>query len=160
MATWDGVETLLAANYPEVWPKIKDHYKTIQSMTIEQMEKMAGYDMNEANLAGRDPKTGESPNEHYMSLQRLMKIDSPTLVQTRQFLWDEISLRKLYGGDGYTYDDNGNRGNKEYLSRNTTLDSIAGATLVDVNPAKPKKEENGVIETMACCNDIDGLLDC
>ena len=37
-------------------------------------------------------------------------------ASTTTFLWDEVGLKKLYRGDGYTYDDHGNKGNLEYLA--------------------------------------------
>lgn len=70
-----------------------------------------------------------------MSLQRLVRIEEPTLVQCRQFLWDEIDLKKLYSGDGYTVDDDGNRGPMEYLTRQARLDEIEGVVVVDVVPS-------------------------
>ena len=35
--------------------------------------------IGQANLAGRDYATGESTNANYMSLQRLVRIEEPTL---------------------------------------------------------------------------------
>jgi hypothetical protein len=44
------------------------------------------------NLAGRNPATGESKEARYMTLRRLQEREG-TLVQVRQFLWDEIGLK-------------------------------------------------------------------
>ena len=141
-ATWTGVATLLETHYPEVWPKISVHLPTIIRMSeeghdspISPIQKEACYDMHAANLAGRKAD-GESASEHYMSLQRLMRIEKPSLVQVRQFLWDEIGLKGLYRGDGYTYDDKGVRGNLEYLARQAPLSSIPGAVVLDVVPCR------------------------
>ena len=140
-ATWTGVASLLEAHYPEVWPKIAVHLPAIIRMSAEGhdspaslIQKEAGYDMQAANSAGRTAD-GESSSEHYMSLQRLMRIEEPSLVQVRQFLWDEIGLKGLYRGDGYTYDDQGARGNLEYLARQAPLESI-GAAVLDVVPCR------------------------
>jgi len=139
-ATWDGVQILLEKYYPEVWPKISCHYDDISRMTTGEIERMASYDMNQANLVGRDPLTGESTSEHYMSLQRLQHIESPSLVQVRQFLWDEIGLGKLFRGDGYTYDDDGNQGNLEYLAKQMPLMGIEGAAIVDIVPSRAEDD--------------------
>ena len=133
-ATWDGVEALMKEHYPSIWPKIATHYARIRELSLEDIERTAGYDMQAANYTGRDHFTGESTCEHYMSLQRLLCIDNPTLVQVRQFLWDEIGLKKLFRGDAYTYDDDGSVGYLEYLARQTRLDSIKGAAIIDVVP--------------------------
>jgi hypothetical protein len=55
-------------------------------------------------------------------------------VEVRQFLWDEIGLKALFTGSGFTMDDNGRQGPPEYLAKNTPLDEIAGAVVVDVVP--------------------------
>ena len=90
-----------------------------------------------ANLAGRDPVTGESPSEHYMSLQRFLRLGpSPSLVQVRQFLWDELGLKGLFSGDGFTYDDHGERGSEEFLACNKRLREIQGASVVQVSAVR------------------------
>ena len=94
--------------------------------------------MQQANLAGRDPATGESAHPNYMSLQRLVKRigeADPSMVEVRQWLWDEIGMKKLFKGDGYTYDDNGTRGPLEYLARNAPLADIQGIVVLDVDPS-------------------------
>ena len=138
-ATWDGVESLLEANYPEVWePHVKTHYATIRGQPFAAIQALAEYDMLQANLAGRDHATGESSHPGYMSLQRLVRQiekGDPTVVQVRQWLWDEIGLKSLYRGDGYAYDDNGTRGPLEYLARNAPLADIQGVVVLDVVPS-------------------------
>jgi len=139
-ATWDNVAALLEAHYPEVWPKIARHYARIRNSPLEELQAEGGYDMMAANLAGRDHATGESSSDEYMSLQRLTRIDEPSAAQVRQFLWDEIGLKKLFRGDGYTYDDDGRRGSSEYLARQMPLDSIPDAVIVDVEPSRASGE--------------------
>lgn len=138
-ATWDGVEVLLESNYPDVWePHVKRHYATIREEPFQAIQKLADYDMLQANLAGRDHATGESSDPNYMSLQRLVKRiekGDPSVVEVRQWLWDEIGLKSLYKGDGFTYDDNSNRGPLEYLARNAPLADIQGIVVLDVVPA-------------------------
>lgn len=54
-------------------------------------------------------------------------------MEVRQFLWDEIGLRALYSGMGYTVDDDGMQGPREYLCANTPLTEMVGAVVVDVD---------------------------
>ena len=55
-------------------------------------------------------------------------------MEVRQFLWDEIGLNKLFTGKGYTEDEQGNVGPKEYLAMNKRFDEIKGLCVVDVDP--------------------------
>ena len=54
-------------------------------------------------------------------------------MEIRQFLWDEIGLKGLYSGTGYTVDDDGRQGPPEYLCANTPLTEMVGAVVVDVD---------------------------
>lgn len=92
--------------------------------------------MLEVNLVGRDHATGESRDDRYISLQRLLKREG-TCPEVRQFLWDEIGLKGLYRGDGRAMDDDGNLGPPEYLCRNLPLSEMKGAVVVDVKPEPP-----------------------
>jgi len=142
-ATWKGVQQILEDYYPQVWPKIAQHYEEISKLSIEEIQGQASYDMEKANFAGRDHVTGESESEYYMSLQRLKCIDSPSLVQVRQFLWDELALNNLFRGDGFTYDDNGCQGKQEYIAKQMLLKDIEGASSIDVIPTG---DDNSKIE--------------
>ena len=54
-------------------------------------------------------------------------------MEVRQFLWDEIGLNKLFTGKGYTEDEQGNVGPKEYLAMNKRFVDIKGLCIVDVD---------------------------
>ena len=134
-ATWEGVEYLLEAHYPEVWNKISARLPQIKAMSsIEEMYEVAGYDMEIVNLVGRyDHMTGESHDERYVSLQRLVRREG-TVVEVRQFLMDEIGLKRLYTGSGYTLNDDGETGPPEYLAQNKILVDIEGLATISVVP--------------------------
>lgn len=136
-ATWEGVEHLLKTHYSEVWDsKIKSRLPRIKELKVEDLYDMAGYDMEAVNLVGRyDPETGESHDSRYISLQRLLKREG-TLIEVRQFLWDEIGLKRLYTGLGNTVNDDGEVGPPEYLAQNKKLLEIEGLATVDVVPRK------------------------
>ena len=119
-------------------PHIKSNCVTIRGQSFAAIKALAEYDMLQANLAGRDHATGESSHPDYMSLQRLVRRieeGAPTVVQVRQWLWDEIGLKSLYRGDGYAYDDSGIRGPCEFLARNAPLADIQGIAVLDVVPS-------------------------
>ena len=88
----------------------------------------------EVNLVGRyDHATGESRDDRYVSLQRLLRREG-TMPEIRQFLWDEIGLNGQFSGTGRTVDDEGVLGPPEYLCRNLPLAEMHGAVVVDVVP--------------------------
>ena len=137
LSTWNGVEFLLEKHFPEAWPKVAPHMEQIRATPIEEMQRLAGYDMGRCNAVGRsggaDDVDGESNDENYTSLQRLLKREG-TLVQARQFLWDECGIKGLFAGDGRTQDEAGQQGPNEYLARNVRIDAIEGCAIIDVHP--------------------------
>ena len=152
-ATWEGAEYFLEAHYPEVWNKISAQLPQIKAMTFEELAKVAGYDMEAVNMVGRDHATGESADENYISLQRLVRRKG-TLVEVRQFLWDELQFSRLYTGTGHTMNEDGGVGPPEYMVRNMKLLDIKGLVMISVVPM----EENDIsasfwnfIYQLSCC---------
>lgn len=133
LADWDGVTHVLKTSYTSVWPKVEFHLPRIIASSFTQLEEEAGYSFLEVNLAGRDHISGNSRDERYMSLKRIEEIESPSCVQVRQFLWDELGLKPLFRGDGQTEDDNNVLGSKEYLAKNCLLKDIVGAAVVTID---------------------------
>ncbi len=127
LADWNGVKHVLHTQYSSVSEKVEKHWSYIISTDIAVFEAEAGYSLLEVNLVGRDPQTGISVDPRYMSLQCLEAIESPSAVQVRQFLWDEIGIKGLFRGDGQTKDDHGTPGPLEYFARNCELAKIEGA---------------------------------
>lgn len=80
-----------------------------------------------------DHTTGESKDERYTSLQRLLK-HAGTMPRVRQFLWDEIGLKSLFTGTGRTMDECGVLGPPEFLCRNVPLAEIHGLVISEVFP--------------------------
>uniref|UniRef100_A0A7S2UYZ7 Uncharacterized protein n=1 Tax=Fibrocapsa japonica TaxID=94617 RepID=A0A7S2UYZ7_9STRA len=139
LATWDGVENVVQKYYPEVWGKVENHMPEIRSTDFTEIQRLAGYDMQAVNLVGRRGRAydvdGESDSEHYISLQRLQRREG-TLVQVRQFLWDEIGIKGLFVGDGRTQNDAGEQGPREFLARNLPINDIEGHIVIEVNPSR------------------------
>eukprot|EP00750_Incisomonas_marina_P030714 INCI7642.1.p1 GENE.INCI7642.1~~INCI7642.1.p1 ORF type:complete len:476 (-),score=56.39 INCI7642.1:1223-2650(-) len=140
-ADWDGVEHLLKIHYQHVWETaVECHFAHLRETPFQDIQAAAGYDMAEVNLAGRDPVSGESADPRYMSLQRLQKRISEstrpvTAIEVRQFLYDEIGLKKLFTGCGTTHNDDGNPGIPEYLAENRQLQDIQGCAVYKFEPA-------------------------
>jgi len=127
LADWNHV---LRTQYPpSITSKVEPHLPYIIATDISAIESEAGYSMMQVTLKGRDPKTGEPVDRRYMSMQRLAAIESPSVVQVRQFLWDEIGMGRLFHGDGQTKDDRGRPGPQEYFAKNYSLAEIIGAVV-------------------------------
>merc|ERR1712151_578781 len=107
----DNVERLVMKVYPEVAAKVCRHLPEIRSTPFAELQRRAGYSMYDVNLKGRevDPR--------YMSAVRLHALE-PSLVQVRQFLYDEIGMSTLFVGDGISMEDDGSRGVPEFLAEN------------------------------------------
>ena len=133
LADWDGVTHVLKKSYTSVWPKVELHLSRIIGSTFEQLEEEAGYRFLDVNLVGRDPISGDSTDERYMSLKRLEEIESPSCVQVRQFLWDELGLKALFRGDGQTIDDSNAPGPAECFAMNYPLEDIVGAVVTKMD---------------------------
>lgn len=130
-ATWQNVATLVAKLFPEVAAKVERHLPAIQKASYEELSREAQaqdstYDFSQINWAGRevDPR--------YMSLARLAEAEG-TLVQVRQFLYDELGLANLFKGDGFGYSDSGERQAPEFLAENRRLEDIPGCVIVDLH---------------------------
>ena len=137
LADWDGVESLVEKHFPEIWSKVLPHYPTIRSLSFAEIQAQADYNMFKTNLVGRSGRgfdtEGESDSPNYISLQRLLKREG-TLIEVRQFLWDEIGLKDLYVGNGRTLNDAGEQGPYEYLAKNMRLEAIDGLAIIDIDP--------------------------
>ena len=109
-------EVLVSWSLSELHVRIQCEWLAVSiTLAVLEWQAAAGYDMAEVNLAGRDPVSGESADPRYMSLQRLQKRISEstrpvTAIEVRQFLYDEIGLKKLFTGCGTTHNDDGNPG--------------------------------------------------
>ena len=124
-ATWDGVEAVLRALYPDALPDFVLHRAQLVETSYESFEQEAGFKflesrkMLDAAIAGGVHVGGGPPYcsyEHFRSLPRPRKA-----WQVRLFLYCELRLLELFSGDGHTYMDDGTPGCKEYLCTNVDI---------------------------------------
>merc|ERR1739848_367370 len=123
--------------YPEVWKSknFEAHYAHISTLTFSDLQKEAGYNMKDENTRGWEErkKISDSKDTRFISffVQRLLQSEG-TLVQVRQFLWDEIDMNELFTGTGQTMDDKKVSRVCEYLCGNRPLQEIPGREEVDL----------------------------
>ncbi|MBN2154198.1 MAG: hypothetical protein JW839_22275 [Candidatus Lokiarchaeota archaeon] len=131
LATWDNVAEAVAAVYPDARKKLYRRLKDLKRKPFREIQAKAGegYDLDAAFRRGpSDPG--------FMTYERL-KAAKGSLVDVRAFLFHAVQLRALFSGDGYTYDEDGTRGLKEYIAPNKRLDDLGEHAVVDLHPVIP-----------------------
>ena len=125
LATWDNVIMVVSRVYPEVTVMLKRNRDALKTQSFDQIERTAGYDFGEVDKNGvNDPR--------FITYERL-QASRGTLVVVRAFLYHTVHLKEQYSGDGYTYDDRGNRGLKEYIVVNKPIGDLGDHALIDID---------------------------
>lgn len=129
LATWDGVMTVLERAYPEISDRIRRWLPQLKRTKFDDIETRYGCDMSAVDHDGKThPK--------FMTLERYLKADD-NLENARAFLYFTVHLREQYAGDGYTYDDKGNRGMPEYMAPNCKISELLDGQVVDLEVQLP-----------------------
>lgn len=121
-ATWDNTCQAVSVAYvdqPEVGRRLEQWRQELGRLTrhdFDSLEQESGYrwlDVVEAGMS--DPR--------FLTLERFLA-GPDTLLNIRAFLYFELHLRKLFEGDGRTYDGKGNPGINEYYTANARLQDL------------------------------------
>jgi hypothetical protein len=124
-ATWDNVAKIVKETYPLIKDKIDKNLKTLKTNSFWDIEKPAGFSFKLTSRKGpTDPQ--------FMNYERLQKAEGNTW-QVRQFLYNVVYLTELFKGDGYTYDEQGNRILKEFLAPNCRITDFKDYRIVDLD---------------------------
>ena len=126
LATWDNVAKVCEKMYPKVGDKVKANLAALKSTAFSDIQNEADFDMEAVKRNGTS-----DPN--YMTYERLQEVDGD-LVQVRAFLYHCLYLNNLFSGDGYTYEEGGEKGNKEYFGmlEDRTLEELAPYKLITI----------------------------
>jgi hypothetical protein len=124
LATWDNVEQMVAVAYPAIAAKLTACLAELKSTPFPELERQAGFRFAEIAHTG-------SGDERFMTGERLAALPG-TAAEVRAFLFHSLHLCELYGGDGYTYTKDGQRGVTEYISVNMPLASLNNCTVTDL----------------------------
>lgn len=125
LATWENLINLVSEIYPDVKEKIEAKKDQLKNTPFLEIEKSANRIFNII-----DKKGPEDPN--FMTYKRFKESEG-TLVDIRAFLYHAVHIRELYSGDGYTYDEDGQQGLKEYIAPNCKLEEFGEYYLIDLN---------------------------
>lgn len=124
LATWENFFLLASEAYPEFAADLLRHSEALQLLSFEDFEAAAGFSFDQVKIIGEK-------DERFMTYERYLH-SNRDLLATRAFLYFTLSLKELYSGDGYTYDDQGNRGLQEYLVLNKKLLELGAYSLIDI----------------------------
>ena len=126
-ATWDGLQKVTTEVYPDLTNDFNNHMGTFRSTNYVDFETQLGYKLAEAD----DPNDSRFLDyDKYLASARGAK-------ELRAFLYHVLHIRELFKGDGYTYDENGKRGVREYLIANKPITDISGAVVGDIEVQIP-----------------------
>ncbi|MFX1294784.1 MAG: hypothetical protein ACFFD2_08020 [Promethearchaeota archaeon] len=124
LATWDNVAKLCSNIYPDVSDKIYAVLHQLKSTPFRRIQMLVNFDFEQTKRNGLvDP--------NYMDYERFRESEG-TLVDVRAFLYHTLHFRVMFSGDGYTYDEDGNRGLMEYIAPNKRLDELGEYRLIDM----------------------------
>ena len=126
LADWQGVIETVSEAYPEHAPALTRNRFALEHFSLAEIEKQAGFKFSDVTSA--DPR--------YMSSQRFAQSEQG-FWQTRAFLYHVVHLRDLYRGDGYTYNENGQRGAAEYMIPNLLVEQLESSFLFDIDVRPP-----------------------
>ncbi|MFX1450526.1 MAG: hypothetical protein ACFFCM_06775 [Promethearchaeota archaeon] len=124
LATWENAAKLASEVYPKVKNKIYSKLDGLQRIPFEQIEK------DSSLIWGEIEKIGES-NLNFITYRRF-KQSKGTLIDVRAFFYYTLHFRELFSGDGYIYNQNGEKRSKEYICLNQKLKKFKDYRLVDM----------------------------
>lgn len=124
LATWDNVIDVVSSVYPDLEEKLRKQLEALKAVSFEKIQKMEDQTFKKIDRL-------KEFSEHYMSYDRF-KRSKGYLHNVRAFLYSTIHLRELFAGDGYTYDEEGNRGLMEYITKNCSLDELGAHELINM----------------------------
>jgi len=128
-ATWEGIFELVQKTFPSVSNKVIKFKDELMNSTFEDIESKAVFHPNKSYHDIFEASNHD--DENFISLEKLEKIDDPKLWEVRGFLYNWMSLKDLFDGDGHTKSESGERGMKEFLTPNIMMKDIEHLQLAD-----------------------------
>jgi len=132
-ATWEGLCRSTAEVYPDLKSDMQKYFDEFQTLSFKDWEQKFQTQMGTSTQM----KDVDDPSSfNFMSYDKY--VASPrTALDLRRFFYHTLHIRELFRGDGYTYDENGRRGVKEYLMPNKAITDIKDAVVGDVSVTIP-----------------------
>ena len=129
LATWDNVIDLMKIVYPDISDRLERHRNGLKNTPYKKIIKMNN---------GKDFKDVKGPDDpKFMTYQKYLNSED-TLVNTRAFLFHTEGLNNLYKGDGFTYNEKGEKGIKEYITKDIEVKKLKNYKYLDLKINIPK----------------------
>lgn len=126
-ATWSGLATVVKEVYPDLAQDLTNHMTLLKSSQYDVFETSAGYKFHDVD----DPT-----NSKFMSYDAYLA-SSRSPWELRAFMYHVLHIKELFRGDGYTYDEKGKRGVREFLMANKKVSEIPGAVVGNIQVSLP-----------------------
>ncbi len=125
LATWSGCMQTVQLAYPEIASKLALHRETLIASSFDLVSESIP-----EGLSFRQIKDQGESCPYYMNLDRMIAMPEPSVWQVRGFLYNTIGVNEHFSGDGFTYNELGERQSSEYLIPNEKISDIPGAELI------------------------------
>ena len=131
-ATWENFLSVVATAYPEFAQDCQTHLQDLKNW------KWPWYAMKLLwPIEAQKKKTDwGAVNEKYMTPEAYAKSPRDT-AHFRAFLAHSCYANKLFSGDGYTYNDAGERGLAEFVMPDMVINDIHGVARIDLDVVAP-----------------------
>lgn len=131
-ARWKDFLGVVAATYPDIEEDCKQHIHELQTLS-QSRDRGWGY-LNKK--IGFDIGAQKKGTKTYMTLDTYMK-SSRDIAHFRAFLAHSCYANKLFSGDGFTYNDNGDKQAEEFVMADAAIDEIEGVSCCDMEVVAP-----------------------
>lgn len=122
-ATWDNLMHLLKMTYPaSVMDRIAPYFSDLKSTPFQEIQNQAASLFSAVNKDKKHPE--------YMSVDKFLADNEPTLWKARAFLYYNVRLTELYSGDGFSYDESGKRLEPEFIAPNVPLKDLKDVQVI------------------------------
>ena len=124
LATWDNLWRLVEGESPRCAEKLAPHIPVLIETPYRELIERIGYDVDRLSCKRR---------AEVSSFAAFADDAVPSdLGRARAFFRHTLKCTALYRGNGYTYDEDGRRGAREYVIPNTRAKDLPGATWTDL----------------------------
>jgi hypothetical protein len=134
VGTWDNLFKIAGEVYPDLMAFCAKYGSELKSLTKFSNGSFMREFENQTPFKWMD--VDQQGHTDFMDYQNWNK-SQKSLVDLRRLFYHTFHLREFYSGDGFTYDEFGRRGVKEYFLLNKRISDIHGAEVLDLDVKLP-----------------------
>lgn len=121
LATWENMKKVCIEQFTEIKDLIEKHWDKMSQIPFDDLEKEHGKSFKEKFTLKEFKKLIQEKGEDYI-----------THIHLRHWCFHDNGMKKLFSGDGYSYDYNGNRMMKEYVTINRPRDELKNLMVINL----------------------------